>query len=73
MKNNSLPRKQNKNISQNSKKFLNIISIRIQKTSMNKDLLPLIKKHTDTLIDQTKTKPQETNLETKPKKHKKRI
>ena len=27
---------------------------------MNKELLLLIKKHTDTLIDQTKTKPQET-------------
>ena len=27
---------------------------------MNKELLPLIKKHTDTLIEQTKTKPQET-------------
>ena len=40
---------------------------------MNKELIPLIKKHTDTLIDQTKTKQQETNLETKPQKHKKRI
>ena len=27
---------------------------------MNNKLLPLIKKHTDTLIEQTKTKPQET-------------
>ena len=27
---------------------------------MNNDLLLLIKKHTDTLIHQTKTKPQET-------------
>ena len=27
---------------------------------MNKELLLLIKRHTDTLIDQTKTKPQET-------------
>ena len=27
---------------------------------MNNELLPLIKKHTDTLIKQTKTKPQET-------------
>ena len=27
---------------------------------MNNELLLLIKKHTDTLIDQTKTKPQET-------------
>ena len=27
---------------------------------MNKELLLLIKKHTDTLIEQTKTKPQET-------------
>ena len=27
---------------------------------MNKDLLLLIKKHTDTLIEHTKTKPQET-------------
>ena len=27
---------------------------------MNNELLPLIKKHTDTLIEQTKTKPQET-------------
>ena len=27
---------------------------------MNDELLLLIKKHTDTLIDQTKTKPQET-------------
>ena len=27
---------------------------------MNNDLLPLIKKHTDTLIEQTRTKPQET-------------
>ena len=27
---------------------------------MNNDLLLLIKKHTDTLIEQTKTKPQET-------------
>ena len=27
---------------------------------MNKDLLFLIKKHTDTLIEQTDTKPQET-------------
>ena len=34
---------------------------------MNNELLLLIKKHTDTLIDQTKTKPQET-LEFKMKK-----
>ena len=27
---------------------------------MNNELLPLINKHTDTLIEQTKTKPQET-------------
>ena len=27
---------------------------------MNNDLLPLIKKHTDTLIQQTKTRPRET-------------
>ena len=27
---------------------------------MNNELLLLIKKHTDTLIEQTKTKPQET-------------
>ena len=27
---------------------------------MNNDLLHLFKKHTDTLIEQTKTKPQET-------------
>ena len=27
---------------------------------MNNELLRLIKKHTDTLIEQTKTKPQET-------------
>ena len=27
---------------------------------MNIELLPLIEKHTDTLIEQTKTKPQET-------------
>ena len=36
---------------------------------MNIDLLLLIKKHTDTLIEQTKTKPQET-LELKMKKKK---
>ena len=34
---------------------------------MNNELLLLIKKHTDTLIDQTKTKPQET-IEIKMKK-----
>ena len=34
---------------------------------MNNELLLLIKKHTDTLIEQTKTKPQET-LELKLKK-----
>ena len=27
---------------------------------MNNEILPLLKKHTDTLIEQTKTKPQET-------------
>ena len=27
---------------------------------MNKELLLLIRKHTDTLVEQTKTKPQET-------------
>ena len=36
---------------------------------MNNELLLLIKKHTDTLIEQTKTKPQET-LEFKMKKQK---
>ena len=35
---------------------------------MNNELLLLIKKHTDTLIEQTKTRPQE-NLEFKMNKH----
>ena len=35
---------------------------------MNKELLLLIKKHTDTLIENTKTRPQET-LEFKMNKH----
>ena len=35
---------------------------------VNNELLLLLKKHTDTLIEQTKTKPQET-LEYKPNKH----
>ena len=61
IKSGSFPRNQNKNISQNSKKFLKkYFSSRIQISKMNIELLLLIKKHTDILIQQTKTKPQET-------------
>ena len=42
----------------NNKKFLNIISAQI--SEKNNELILFIKKHTDTLIEQTKTKPQET-------------
>ena len=64
----SVPRKQNKNISQNSKKLPEKCCREwICNTQMNNELLLLNKKHTDTLIEQTKTKPQET-LEFKMKK-----
>ena len=38
---------------------LECASTRTWKTQLNKDLLLLIKKHTDTLIEQTNTKPKE--------------
>ena len=56
----SFPRKQNKKISQNNIKFLKNDSKWIQISYMNNELLHLIKKRTDTLIKQTKTKPQGT-------------
>ena len=61
IKTGSLPCKQNKNISQNNKKFIKkSCSKWIWISQMNNELLLLFKKHTDTLIEQTKTKPQET-------------
>ena len=54
-------RKQNKNISQNSKRILkNVAASGFGILQMNNELLLLIKKHTDILIQQTKTKPQDT-------------
>ena len=57
----SNPRKQNKKISPTKKNFVTIFAAsecRIFKR--NNELLLLFKKHTDTMIERTKTKPQET-------------
>ena len=63
----SPPKKQNKKFSQRNKKFIQVMTgegFRIIQWTYIKN-----KKYTDTLIEQTKTKPQET-LEFKPNKPK---